>query len=113
MGARPFFSRAAAAFQKSARLGITTHQRPSPHRVRRAHPQQGRPDDDGRAADGRDYPARPRCAPLQHTHSRRTHTHTLHQAHLLLSPLASAGTVPDEIKSELLQKIRRFAEAQS
>ena len=77
MGARPFFSRAVAAFQKSARLGITTHQRPSPHRVRRAHPQQGRPDDDGRAADGRDYPARPRCAPLQHTHSRRTHTHTL------------------------------------
>ena len=42
-----------------------------------------------------------------------THTHTLHQAHLLLSPLASTGTVPDEIKSELLQKIRRFAEAQS
>ena len=47
---------------------------------------------------------------VAHTH---THTHTLHQAHLLLSPLASAGTVPDEIKSELLQKIRRFAEAQS
>ena len=47
----------------------------SSSRLCRAHPQQGRPDDDGRAADGRDYPARPRCAPLQHTHSRRTHTH--------------------------------------
>ena len=30
--------------------------------VRRADPRQGRPDHDGRAADRRDHPARPRCA---------------------------------------------------
>ena len=56
---------------------------------------------------------RGRGALRSNTLTRVAHTHTLHQAHLLLSPLASAGTVPDEIKSELLQKIRRFAEAQS
>ena len=70
-----------------------------------------------RAVPSRDSVATSRAAAVRsappHSLASHTHTHTLHQAHLLLSPLASTGTVPDEIKSELLQKIRRFAEAQS
>ena len=92
----------------------------SSSRLCRAHPQQGRPDDDGRAADRGDHPPRTRCAQRA-----RPPTHPLGFA--CASPAAStsahcasshvcgvrAGTVPDEIKSELLQRIRRFAEQQS